>query len=515
MFFLIALLLVGVIALYLGDFWVRARSYPVTAYFANVQGLPNGAEVRFAGVRVGRVTAVTLGTNPKFPKRPAAVKMAIIHGTVLYQDDQFLIQQSALLGDKYVEVKRTAVVPRGQLSAGAEIPGGQSVSLENLTEEARALVREARATMTAIRGTLASEYNQQMLRTILANVAAATNNANKLALQGMQLATVLTKSAEKAGPDVAAMASNLREASASVKNTAQLVRTILATSPVPRDMAEAGANIRNVTEDIASISDNLAQVLAHPDTRKAIQDAMDNLRKSTENLATVTGQASKMFGEDGGGKDIREALARLREAATSVSNITCTYEKLLTDPSFTCDVRQTVASARQAAESGARAIEKAECSLDRLDETMESVTRVTKVFSPEAVRTTTSLEGSRDSALRADFKVDLQYGKQRNRYWRVGIRDVGDAETLILQRSFGSGKNGVRAGIYGNKVGVGYDVNPQKRLGLEADLWNPEDLRLDMRGTYRLSPKADALFGFNEIGEGTDPFVGVRYKTNP
>ena len=78
MFFLIALLLVGAIALYLGDFWVRARSYPVTAYFENVQGLPGGAEVRFAGVRVGRVTGVDLRSSAKFPGHPAAVRMAAL-----------------------------------------------------------------------------------------------------------------------------------------------------------------------------------------------------------------------------------------------------------------------------------------------------------------------------------------------------------------------------------------------------------------------------------------------------
>jgi ABC-type transporter Mla subunit MlaD len=514
MFFLIALLLVGVIALYLGDFWVRARSYPVTAYFENVQGLPTGAEVRFAGVRVGRVTTVTLGANPKFPQRPAAVKMAIMHDTVLYANDRFIVQQSALLGDKFVEVRRVEAVPRGRLEAGAEIAGGESEGIEKLAEETRALVKEAREALVAIRGTVASDYNRQMLRAILANVEAATSNANRLALQGMQLATVLTKHAEKAGPDVAATADNLKQASASVRSTAQLVRTVLATSPVPRDLAEAGANVRKVSEDIQSITDNLAQVLGHPETREAIQGALEHLHQSTENLAAATDQAAKLVGEEGAGKDIREALAQLRAAATSVSNITSTYEKLLTDPCFTQDVRQTVASAREAAEAGARAIKKAECSLDRVDETMEKVSKVTGVFSPDDVRATMALEASEENALRADLKVDLQYGKERNRFWRVGVRDVGDAETLILQHSFASGKNGVRVGIYGNKVGVGYDLNPQSRLGLEAELWDPNDLRLDLRGKYDISSHADVLFGFNQVGEGTDPFIGLRYKSN-
>lgn len=515
MFFLIALVLVGVIALYLGDFWVRARSYPVTVYFENVQGLPSGAEVRFAGVRVGRVTEVKLESNPKFPSLPAAVRMAIFHDTVLYKTDGFVVQQSALLGDKYVEVKRSpAHGKRVQLAAGSEIAGGRTVGIESMTEEVRGLIGEAKVTLTAVRETLASQYNQEAIHLILGNVVAATGKANALAAQALRLANILTVNAAKTGPNVAAMADNLREASVSVKNTAQLVRQLLATSPVPKDISVASGNIRQATADMAAISDNMAKVLANPETRAQMQDALNNLHQSTDHLATITGQAAKLFEDEGVGKDIRETLARLREAATNISSITATYDKLLTDPSFTTDVRQTVTAARTAAESGSRAIQRAENSLTRVDETMERVTQVTRTFNPDEVRASASLEATRHRGLRADVKADLQYGKNRNDFWRVGVRDVGDAETLILQKSFSLGANRARAGIYGNKIGLGYDLNPTRRLTVETELWNPDDPRLDLRGTYSLTPRVDALLGFDDLASDTEPFVGIRYRSN-
>ena len=52
-FVLVALLLVAFIALYLGDFWVKASSYTITAHFEDIEGLSAGTEVRFAGVRIG------------------------------------------------------------------------------------------------------------------------------------------------------------------------------------------------------------------------------------------------------------------------------------------------------------------------------------------------------------------------------------------------------------------------------------------------------------------------------
>lgn len=515
MFFLIAVLLVGGIALYLGDFWNRARSYTVTAYFENVQGLPEGAEVRFAGVKVGRVVDVLLESHPDFPKQPAAVRMAILRDVMLYASDQFVIQQGALLGDKFVEVRRLEATPKERLSNGATIAGGGAAGLEELTSETRKLVQEARAALRSIKGVVATDFNAQAIKQILINVMSATQKADTVASQAIRLANILTENAAKAGPDVAAMARNLKNASASVQSTAQLVRHVLATSTIPRDMAVASGNVREVSQDLVAMSDNIGKVLADPATRDKIQSALDNMQKSTESLASLTSQAEKILGDGAVCADIREAVARLTEAAASVAKITATYEGVLTDPKFTEDVTATVAATRQAAESGAKAIARAEKSLERVDETMERVTKVTRIIRPEEVRPRASLEASEHGALRADVDVDLIYGTNRNDFWRVGMRDVGDAERLNLQKSFPTRNGRARAGIFGNKLGVGYDLRPDSRMGWEFELRDPDDPMGTLRGIYQVGRQSDLLFGLDRIGEGGDPFLGFRYHVKP
>ncbi|MEN6545791.1 MAG: MlaD family protein [Armatimonadia bacterium] len=515
MFFLIAVLLVGGIALYLGDFWNRARSYTITAYFENVQGLPEGSEVRFAGVKIGRVVDVLLETHRDYPKKPAAVRMAIMRDVALYDTDGFVIQQGALLGDKFVDVQRLNDVPRLRLKNGAAVSGGGASGLEELTTEARKLVQEARSALKSITGVVATDFNAQAFKQILINVMSATHKADTVASQAIRLANILTQSAAKTGPDVAAMARNLKNASASVQSTAQLVRHVLATSPVPRDLAVASGNVRDASQDLVAMSDNIGKVLADPATREKIQGALDNLQKSTESLASMTCQAEKILGDGTVGADIREAVTRLKEAAASVAKITATYEDVLTDPKFTGDVTATVAATRQAAETGAKAIARAEKSLERVDETMERVTKVTRIIRPEEVWPRASLEGAQHGGLRGDVDVDLQYGTNRNDFWRVGIRDVGDAERLNLQKSFPTGNGRARAGIFGNKLGVGYDLHPDSRLGWEAELRDPNDLTGTLRGIYRVGPQSDLLFGLDGIGEGGDPFLGYRYRMKP
>lgn len=514
MFFLLAVLLVAGLALYLGDFTVRANAYMVTAYFENVQGLANGADVRAHGVSIGRVVEVELKPNDDFPDRPAAVEMAIRNGTELHEGDEFLIQQGALLGDKYVEV-RPANITNRLIPDGAAVAGGEAAGLESLTEEARALVKEAHDTVKAVRAVLVTDFNKQALEQILINVMSATQKADVLASQAIRLANILTVNAAKAGPDVVAMARNLRNASASVQNTAELVRVVMATSPVPRDMAVASGNVRQASQDLVAMSENISRVLADPATREKMQGALDNLHQSTADLANLTSEAEKILGDGKLGADIREAMTQLREAATSVANITSHYEGILTDPKFTEDVTATVAAAREAAESGARAVQRAEKSLERVDETMDRVTKVTRIIRPEQVRTRATLEAAGRGGLRADVDVDLQYGDDPNDFWRVGIRDVGDAERLNLQKSFPFGKGRTRVGIFGNKLGAGYDLWPNSRFGIEAEVWDPDDLTMSVRGLYSITPHTEATFGIGSIGEDPDPFVGLRYKTNP
>lgn len=513
MFVLIALVIAGIVALFLGDYWVRARSYRITVYFENVQGLTEGAEVRLAGVRIGRVTGVSLERNAKFPNRPAAVALAIYRDIIVYTTDTFVIQQGALLGDKYVEVQRTDAAPKQRVAAGGEVAGGTVQGIEDLTAEARSLVAEARTTLGQMRNIFASEFNAQALRAILTNVMSATAKADTLASQAMQLATILTAEARRTGPKMAKIADDLSQASASVSSTAQLVRNTLATSPIPRDAAIATENLRTATADVARITDNFAQVLATPETRQKMEAALDNMHTATEGLARVSAAAEKLLPDESASEDLRLALCRLREAAEHISSIAKTYDEVLTDPQFTGDLQATISAARQAAEAGARTLEKAESSLGRVDKTLSGLGNIVRAASPDDIRVRSSLEVPQKASRHLDVDVDLQYGENRNNFWRVGIRDVGGDGRLNLQRSFPTGNNRFRAGLIGGEPGAGYDITSD-RLNVEAELWNPDDLRFDIRAGYGIMPRVDVLLGVGDIGDSNDPFVGVRYKTN-
>jgi len=75
--------------------------YELTASFPDVDGVEVGTEVRLAGVRVGRVTAISL--NPQ--TYMADARISVPDGIVLPADSAAIIQSDGLLGGAYIQIQ--------------------------------------------------------------------------------------------------------------------------------------------------------------------------------------------------------------------------------------------------------------------------------------------------------------------------------------------------------------------------------------------------------------------------
>lgn len=104
-----------------------AGGYELRAAFPNVDGIEVGTDVRVAGVRVGRVSAVNLNPQTYF----AEARLRLPDGIRLPSDSAALIQSDGLLGGAYIELQ-----PGGapdNLAPGDEIEDVQgAVSLISL-----------------------------------------------------------------------------------------------------------------------------------------------------------------------------------------------------------------------------------------------------------------------------------------------------------------------------------------------------------------------------------------------
>ncbi|MEM7074808.1 MAG: outer membrane lipid asymmetry maintenance protein MlaD [Pseudomonadota bacterium] len=108
-------------------FSTGAEAYPLTASFRSADGVDVGTDVRLAGVKVGRVTALVL--DPETYR--AEAEISVRTGIDVPDDSALAISSEGLLGGNFVEI-----LPGGSpfyLVAGDEIEFTQgSISLIGL-----------------------------------------------------------------------------------------------------------------------------------------------------------------------------------------------------------------------------------------------------------------------------------------------------------------------------------------------------------------------------------------------
>lgn len=111
-FVFIGLLCVAYLTVKLGKMELMGNDYyQVSAKFASVSGLKQGAIVDMAGVQIGKVDAITLDPEEKV----AVVSLRIANRVPLSEDAIASVKTAGLIGDKYIKIE----------------PGGSNVVLKD------------------------------------------------------------------------------------------------------------------------------------------------------------------------------------------------------------------------------------------------------------------------------------------------------------------------------------------------------------------------------------------------
>ena len=131
LFLLIGILSVSYLAVKMGDLNLFGEeSYPLTARFASISGLKEGAVVEMAGVKIGKVSHIELDRG----EYEAIVELAIDNGVKLQDDIIASIRTAGIIGDRFVNI-----TPGGSedlLQAGSPIEETESaISLEELVSK--------------------------------------------------------------------------------------------------------------------------------------------------------------------------------------------------------------------------------------------------------------------------------------------------------------------------------------------------------------------------------------------
>ena len=281
---LLALIALGVVYWFFGGLGLRSGTYPLKAVFNDVLRLSRGAEVRMAGVLVGKVDDFELT-----PDKQALVLMRISrrYKDAIPSDSTARVTTGGLtgVGDYYVEIvpgsSSTPVQP-GKYLRTARMP-----RVDDLLVQVKDIVTGAQKSLGSIQDILQSPKTRQSLENIIANVDDTTKSA-------------------------AGLVEDVRKLLAS--NKPELERTLDRALAGVEDFAAAGKDIRSALErgGVNRVDELLTRAEG---AAKNLEAATQRLRELAEDKTIET--------------QLRETIASAHEAAKGAAEIVGRLQRVL------------------------------------------------------------------------------------------------------------------------------------------------------------------------------------------
>lgn len=233
----------------------RPPGYEIQVLFPNAAGLIPDAKVMYAGIPIGRVAGIELTGRKDYPVR---VRLVIRAGEKIPTDAGFLINQSGLLGDRFVDV-----TPGGGpelLAPGSTATGLASVDLSEAIGKVKAALDQAGETIAKLDVAL-QHLNESVLstqslahaRNFLVNVDAVSSNAVALAHDLQMVVAENRTQLTRALDEFHGTAVDLRAAARRADDLVQRGTTV-----VTNNEADVRAVIKNLSEASARLDALLA-----------------------------------------------------------------------------------------------------------------------------------------------------------------------------------------------------------------------------------------------------------------
>jgi phospholipid/cholesterol/gamma-HCH transport system substrate-binding protein len=298
LFFLLGLVLVGFVTLTVSQ-WTPPwrRGHVLVVYFPNVEGLRVGDPVRVAGVQNGRVLSVQL------EEKRVRVELELEDRPTLREDYAILIQESALIGGKFVEVAPGTAVKR-EIDAHQPLKGSALPSpvqeLAKLIEENRANLRETiadvREVMRSVRegpGTLHELIANKALYEKIDKAASHLEAFSEKIDAGQGTAGKLVND-PALYDDLKAVASDLKAITGRIQQGPGAIHAAVYDPELGKDLKQAVEDIRGTAaglrEMIEKVQSGDKPLLAYLVDEKSYQQA----EQAIQDFGKVVGRAARV-----------------------------------------------------------------------------------------------------------------------------------------------------------------------------------------------------------------------------
>jgi len=551
--------------------WGEARgTYTVSIRFRQVQGIQAGAEVRVAGVVVGRVTEVTFDPATRQPLVVASIKRSV----PLYPDYEYTIGIGSLVGERFVEIhapynenpQRIAHEKPLPMTDHLEVSGSTPADFDALMGKTQLLVEQLTLVSKSINTVIGSNQNQRNLAQSLDNLNKATASAagisasmDCLLRSNQQVFSQTMKNLNAGSLSVAEFTAQLnallQRNQAEVDQTLVSIRksslnaeefTTAMSATLQRNQQAIDlivANMNKTTASAASISATMSALLQR--NQQSVDLIAANLAATSADLRKLSQAITPQLANTNIVQNLEVASQRAVQITDRLDSIATAVNSLLNDKELAGSVRESVDHLKKASGDLERMMAETREAMEpfpevarNLRQASEDLPKITRPFSKVAPETAENLlvisrhfrEASEDISGAAHQVVKLG---------AVLRSTTVQSEASVLRLAQGPNaarsdfnidiqgqKNMLRLGLtdIGEKnqlnIQAGGHVTPQSwfryglvqsSFGIGADYQPDHNVRLTTDIFNPAHPRANALVNYRLRQFGTDWWLSTGY----
>ncbi len=279
--FLMLVIISGMLIWKSGIF-LRAAGYQVIGEFQNVNGLLKGAEVRYRGYRVGRVSSIVPG--------PVSIRayFSVKSDTEIPEGSKLRVVFDGLIGEKYLDIVPNSA-SNVMIRSNEVLAGYATSGLADFVDVGTQNLNETKAILESMRGILTSPDVAEAIRNTFLRFEKITNDLSKIvALAGDERIKEMTLNFSQVSQDLMAMSKNLKEMSDELRaqGLSDKFGAILSNLEAVSVQVKGSESQPGLLSQMTSMGATLATVRAAPEaslrysfqTKAAFADANVDLR---------------------------------------------------------------------------------------------------------------------------------------------------------------------------------------------------------------------------------------------
>jgi phospholipid/cholesterol/gamma-HCH transport system substrate-binding protein len=481
--FLTGLILLALIIVSFTNWGEDRNTYAFTIRFLQAQGVQEGAPVRVAGVKVGMVSAVGLepGTNQ------ALVVVRVKRDVVIYRNYSFLIGVGGLVGERYIEIMPVPSERGEIIRAGAEVRGATTPDMNELMVQASELVQSLTETTDSMNRFIGDRDTQARLKSAIADLEATMAST-------AQFSAGLNDMLGRNEQSIDLFVANLSHISDELRHMSDVITPQVEHTQVFANLDVVSADLVAFSKRLNAMATSLDGLVNDPEVIANIRGVSTNLRTASEDLNAIMTQAKTASA------DLPAITQSLRQVADDLPAITGPLKDVAPDTAK--NVHEISSKLRLASDD-----------IGVISRTVAKTSTALSNTKIESHGRLMMLPENGHVGLRSDFNADL-IGE--NTKFRVGVAALEDGGKMNLQ--FGNrlhGDSWFRYGVIQSRYGVGFDRKINENTLFSAELFDPEEPKLNALVDLRFPPLGTDWWvttGFYHLMSGGNLGVGFTYR---